>query len=237
MFALYLLLPLLASVTLAAPTQNKVDIEPRQRKHGGNRGTRVRPGATQAVAAPAPAPTSAVPAPVAPVASAPASVEAPAADVPAGTAAAVSPAPVVPATSAVANASDEAPAANPTAVSSPADTAAGATGVASSAGSATSASGSTSTGNGASAGSGPVGIGWDPLKNTGSMQTYVDAGLQWYTNWSPKPNAADYAVEFVPMVWGSGSVPEVKAAMGSWPTGTKYVLSFNERKSNHCRLG
>jgi len=67
------------------------------------------------------------------------------------------------------------------------------------------------------------------------MQTYIDAGLQWYTNWSPK--AADYAVEFVPMVWGSGSVPEVKAAMGSWPSGTKYVLSFNERKSNHCRPG
>jgi hypothetical protein len=237
MLALYLLLPLFASVTLAAPTQNKADLEPRQRRPpGGGRPSRVRPGATQAAA------TTAAAAPVAPApAPSASSVVAPAPDAPAGTAI-ESPAPVVPATSAAAAPPETPAAADPVASSVPAGSAsadapadptsaAGTGAAAASSAPAASASGAASTGSsGAAAGSGPVGLGWDPKKNNASMQTYIDAGLQWYTNWSPK--AADYAVEFVPMLWGSGSVPDVKAAMGAWPKTTKYVLSFNERKWN-----
>jgi len=216
MFALYLLLPLLASVTLAAPAQNRVDLDPRQRRPGGTRGSRVRPGSTQAAA------TTSAAAPVAPAPSAPASSAAPVGDA-TGDNAAESPAPAVSETSAVATA--DAPA-DPTGA---ADT--GTEAAASSSAPAASASGATSTGSSGSgaAGSGPVGTGWDKEKNPGSIASYVDAGLQWWTNWSPQ--AEDYpAIEFVPMVWGNGSVPELKGAMGGWPAGTKYVLSFNERE-------
>jgi len=233
MFALYLLLPLLASVTLAAPAQNRVDLDPRQRRPGGTRGSRVRPGSTQAAA------TTAAAAPVAPASSA-----APAADATGGNAV-ESPAPVVSATSAVADASGESTAAGSAVSSPPVDTATadapadptgaavtGTEAAASSSAPAASASGATSTDSSSSsgAGSGPVGTGWDKTKNLGSISSYVDAGLQWWTNWSPQ--AEEYpAIEFVPMVWGNGSVPELKGAMGGWPAGTKYVLSFNERES------
>jgi hypothetical protein len=150
------------------------------------------------------------------------------ADAPSNTAA-VSSAPVA-ATSAVVASSVEAPA-----EASASDlTAASGSGTKAAAPSASapaaSATGSTSSGSGnAAAGSGPVGTGWDPAKNKASISSYVDAGLQWFTNWSP--SSKEYpAIEFVPMVWGSGSVPDLKAAMGGWPSSTKYVLSFNERE-------
>jgi len=198
MFALYFLLPLFASMTLAAPTQPQRDvIEPRQHRGRptGGRGTRVRPGATQAAATPAPAPASTptVETPSAPVASAMSPAEAPANS------------------AAGASSNVQAPASDPAPVAT--------------------ASGTTSASSGgAAAGSGPVGLGWDPAKNPASISSYVDAGLQWFTNWLP--SAADYpAIEYVPMVWGSGSVPQLKEAMGGWPAGTTHVLSFNERES------
>ena len=234
MFALYLLLPLLASVTFAAPTQNQVDLEPRQRRPGGHRGSRVRPRPTQVAA------TTAAAAPVAPAPSAYASV-APVVDAPAGTDV-VSSIPVVPSTYAAPDASDvataeELPVSSPPADSGAADTpadptSAAVTGAAASSPAAiASASGATPTGSSGSgaAGSGPVGIGWDNAKNPGAISSYVDAGLQWWTNWLPQ--ADEYpAIEYVPMVWGSGSVPQLKTAMEGWPSGTKYVLSFNERE-------
>jgi len=235
MFALYLLLPLLASVTLAAPTQNQVDLERRQRRPGGHRGSHVRPGPTQVAA------ITAAAAPIAPAPSASAPSPAPVADAPAGTDV-VSPNPVVPSTYAAPDVSDVAtaedlPVSNPPAESGAADTpadptSAAVTGAAASSPAAiASASGATSTssnGSGA-AGSGPVGIGWDNAKNPGAISSYVDAGLQWWTNWLPQ--ADEYpAIEYVPMVWGSGSVPQLKTAMEGWPSGTKYVLSFNERE-------
>jgi hypothetical protein len=86
-----------------------------------------------------------------------------------------------------------------------------------------------SSGNVGGGGGGPVGTGWDPNKNKASLDTYVQAGLQWFTNWSP--SAATYpAAEFVPMIHSPGSVDLLKDAMGTWPSGTKYVLSLNERK-------
>jgi len=235
MFALYLLLPLLASVALAAPTQNQVDLEPRQRRPGGHRGSRVRPGPTQV------ADITAAAAPIPPAPSAYASA-APVVDAPAGTDAA-SPILVVPSTYAAPDASDVAtaeglPVSSPPADSGAADTPADPTGAAvtgaaaSSPPATASASGATPTGSSGSgaAGSGPVGIGWDNAKNPGAISSYVDAGLQWWTNWLPQ--ADEYpAIEYVPMVWGSGSVPQLKTAMEGWPSSTKYVLSFNERES------
>ena len=234
MFALYLLLPLLASVTLAAPTQNQVDLKPRQRRPGGHRGSRVRPAPTQVAA------ITATAAPVAPAPSA--SSAAPPANAPAGSVV-ESPVPIVPSTYAAPDASDVAtaedlPVASPPAESGTADTpadptVAAVTGAAASSPAAiSSASGATSTGSSGSgaAGSGPVGIGWDNAKNPGAISSYVDAGLQWWTNWLPQ--ADEYpAIEYVPMVWGSGSVPQLKTAMEGWPSSTKYVLSFNERES------
>ncbi|KAL7424556.1 hypothetical protein Q5752_000240 [Cryptotrichosporon argae] len=76
-----------------------------------------------------------------------------------------------------------------------------------------------------------VGLGWASTSGT-DMQAWLDAAgsrFAWYYNWdlTPSPDASS-AVEFVPMVWGSGSVDSVMADEATWPSGTSYILSFNE---------
>ncbi len=79
-----------------------------------------------------------------------------------------------------------------------------------------------------------VGIGWNAQSGTNIKSLTGEPGskLSWYYNWDlpPSPNMA--GLEFVPQVWGSGSVPGVKGSDAKWPSGTKYVLSFNERESD-----
>lgn len=97
--------------------------------------------------------------------------------------------------------------------------------------------GSTSSGNsntgsgggGAGGGSGPIGTGWDTVYNPADLSTYAAAGLQWWYNWQLQPTV-ESIVEYVPMVKGTENVPELAGAMANWPSGTQYVLSFNERK-------
>lgn len=212
MFALHYLLPLLSTltVTLAAPTRPHIhaEIEPRQHR-GGNRGrpSRTRAAATQSAAASV-APVSNAPAPVVTAESTVVS------DIPEAAAPAAS-----------------SPATTPdTPVVAPAASGSGTKAAAPSASAGGTSSSSSSGTSGESAGSGSIGVGWDAAFNKADMSTYIDAGLQWWTNW--QPSAPNYpGIEFVPMVHNKDSVGQLKAAMATWPAGTKHVLSFNERES------
>ncbi len=86
-------------------------------------------------------------------------------------------------------------------------------------------------GGGGSAG-GPVGLGWNGQSGT-KVNTFANAPgskLSWYYDWALTPTSGVSGLEFVPQVWGSGSVAGVAGAAKSWPAGVDYVLSFNERK-------
>lgn len=83
-------------------------------------------------------------------------------------------------------------------------------------------------GGSAGAGSGPAGTGWDAAENLADLTTYKEAGLQWWYNWQLQPSV-ESIVEFVPMVKFGTDVAGLKDAMGQWPAGVQYVLSFNER--------
>lgn len=47
-------------------------------------------------------------------------------------------------------------------------------------------------------------------------------GISWWYNWATKPPASAGPVEFVPMIWGSGSLN------ATIPAGSQYLLGFNE---------
>ena len=47
-------------------------------------------------------------------------------------------------------------------------------------------------------------------------------GVTWWYNWAAKGSGADTGIEFVPMIWGSGSVSS------AIPGGSKFLLTFNE---------
>jgi hypothetical protein len=47
-------------------------------------------------------------------------------------------------------------------------------------------------------------------------------GVSWWYNWSNQGAAPPAGIEFVPMIWGSGSLA------GPIPTGSSYLLGFNE---------
>ena len=79
-----------------------------------------------------------------------------------------------------------------------------------------------------------VGLGLNYDSGT-DLNTFTDAPnskLSWYYTWSLDSNSGADGIEFVPMVWGSSDVNSVASAAESWPSGTQYVLSFNERESN-----
>lgn len=51
-------------------------------------------------------------------------------------------------------------------------------------------------------------------------------GLAWWYNWASQSPGADARIEFVPMLWGGGSLG------ASIPTGSRYLLGFNEPNFN-----
>ena len=59
----------------------------------------------------------------------------------------------------------------------------------------------------------------------------IDAtGSHWYYNWKPQPSPGSIHAEFVPMLWGAGSVDaDLSAALQS---GGKELLAFNEPDSS-----
>ncbi len=52
--------------------------------------------------------------------------------------------------------------------------------------------------------------------------TTSSAGVSWWYNWSNQSPGGDSRIEFVPMIWGGGSLKE------AIPTGSRYLLGFNE---------
>src|SRR5436190_1067647 len=46
--------------------------------------------------------------------------------------------------------------------------------------------------------------------------------VRWWYNWSLSRSGGNTGIEFVPMVWGSSTIN------GTIPTGSKYLLGFNE---------
>jgi Glycosyl hydrolase catalytic core len=56
--------------------------------------------------------------------------------------------------------------------------------------------------------------------------TDSSAGLSWWYNWTNQPPAGGAPIEFVPMLWGGGSLG------ASIPAGSKYLLGFNEPNFN-----
>jgi hypothetical protein len=47
-------------------------------------------------------------------------------------------------------------------------------------------------------------------------------GIAWFTNWAAQSPGGDPRIEFVPMIWGGGSLTQTV------PTGARYLLGFNE---------
>lgn len=62
--------------------------------------------------------------------------------------------------------------------------------------------------------------------------TALSAGIDWWYNWSPAPEAGaaavyrELGVAFVPMVWGG--TPDADEVSASIPEGARYLLGFNE---------
>ena len=79
---------------------------------------------------------------------------------------------------------------------------------------------------------GAVGLGWNDESGTNieSFLSVPGSKLSWYYNWALTPTSSASGLEFIPQVWGSGSIAGLKAAKPSWPAGTEYVMSFNERE-------
>lgn len=79
-----------------------------------------------------------------------------------------------------------------------------------------------------------VGLGWNQNsgKQAAAFQNVTGSKFSWYYNWDL--NGFNYMgnLEYVPIVWGSGSVSSVSAASKNWASGS-YVLSFNERESQY----
>jgi hypothetical protein len=105
-----------------------------------------------------------------------------------------------------------------------------ATGGASASGGTTSGGGGTASTGGTSGSGGSAGgdAGKPPSKckrgiaaNTAPGAAFFPAVTWWY-NWAIKPSGADVGIEFVPMIWGSGSVN------ATLPAGAEYLLTFNE---------
>jgi hypothetical protein len=62
----------------------------------------------------------------------------------------------------------------------------------------------------------------------GVDKALTDSGASWYYTWSTGHNGIDtpHAVEFVPMIWGAGSVTD--NALAQAKAAGKYLLGFNE---------
>ncbi len=83
-------------------------------------------------------------------------------------------------------------------------------------------------GSNGAAGSGAAGAGGAPTAckrgiaaNTAPGAAFFPA-VGWWYNWSLQPSGGNTGIEFVPMVWGASTVS------GTIPTGSKFLLGFNE---------
>ena len=111
-----------------------------------------------------------------------------------------------------------------------------ASGVSTAAISSTPSAGTSSGGAGTCASSG-VGLGIDATLGDLTAFTSVSGSkLSWYYNWDLTPTQTDTCLEFVPMVWGSGSADQIAEAVESWGN-VKAILSFNERESGQSVSG
>ena len=64
-------------------------------------------------------------------------------------------------------------------------------------------------------------------KTAGIDQALGDSGVSWFYNWSPNRDGVSApGVEFVPMMWGAGSVTDANLATAK--AGAKVLLGFNE---------
>jgi hypothetical protein len=88
-------------------------------------------------------------------------------------------------------------------------------------GSVDSGSGGASAGGSGGTGGASTGCKRGIAANTAPGAEFFPA-ITWWYNWAMQPSGADVGIEFVPMVWGSGSLS------ASVPTGSSYLLTFNE---------
>jgi hypothetical protein len=66
------------------------------------------------------------------------------------------------------------------------------------------------------------GIATNAAPSTGFTPSASSPGVSWWYNWSAASPGATPGIEFVPMIWGAGSLSD------TLPAGSKYVLGFNE---------
>jgi hypothetical protein len=90
-------------------------------------------------------------------------------------------------------------------------------------------------------GESPIDAGGAPGRKRGVAYGYnsdgdlaaLSAGIGWWYNWALPPDRTlvssyeAFGVDFVPMVWGGGSLDPAKLA-AQVPSGAKYLLTFNE---------
>lgn len=71
------------------------------------------------------------------------------------------------------------------------------------------------------------------------VESFLGSGskLSWYYDWSVNPLSGWDELEFVPQVWSAADVTAVQGAESSWPSGTNYVLSFNEPDQSSANGG
>ena len=102
------------------------------------------------------------------------------------------------------------------------------------AGRTTGTGGATGTGGVAATGGTGGTSGGQPFKGIagGACKVRTAMNVSWYYNWSPSENeacAAPNGVEYVPMIWGSGTAASIQTTVsGLASKGFKYVLGFNE---------
>ena len=66
------------------------------------------------------------------------------------------------------------------------------------------------------------GIATNAAPSFGFAPTASTPGVSWWYNWSASSGSPTTGIEFVPMIWGSGSLGD------ALPAGAQYVLGFNE---------
>lgn len=107
----------------------------------------------------------------------------------------------------------------------------GATGSGGAAAGGSSGTGGASANTGGSPGSGGAGTGGTGGASTGCKRgiaantapgAQFHPAITWWYNWSMQSSGANVGIEFVPMIWGAGSLN------ASIPAGSKFLLTFNE---------
>ncbi|KAM9999009.1 hypothetical protein ACTFIZ_002558 [Dictyostelium cf. discoideum] len=68
-------------------------------------------------------------------------------------------------------------------------------------------------------------FGSDPNTDSAKCNDIKDLNVGWYYNWDKQPTckAGVPGVEFIPTIWGSGSLP-----IGNLPSGSEWLIGFNE---------